>query len=272
MPITVTCACGLELEAPDNLAGQSVKCPECATAVPIPGAASAAESTASAPGPIIEHGTLPAHVREKINASLQEKEHLVWLGRPLVGLVFTRQLGYMLLAIVVVLIAAVFFINFFGGRQPADPQLRKPIVYAAMALFSILGLVFCAIPFYRVWQATQTGYGLTNRRAIIYRGGLFGGDLDHYSPSQLVGMTRANSWVRSGAGDLVFRTVHVVTTTVKSQPTRGLSFGDSRSESVKTYRYGFLAIAQVQDVERLIRETLVDRFVDVIKQAEARLS
>jgi hypothetical protein len=63
-----------------------------------------------------------------------------------------------------------------------------------------------------------------------------------------------------GSGDLIFRTVKVI------------SNSGSRSQwtqSVKTKHYGFLAIAQVRDVEKLVRETLIDRFVDKLNQASS---
>jgi hypothetical protein len=36
MPISVTCACGRKLKAPDAAAGRMAKCPECGAAVPVP--------------------------------------------------------------------------------------------------------------------------------------------------------------------------------------------------------------------------------------------
>ena len=80
-------------------------------------------------------------------------------------------------------------------------------------------------------------------------------------PLEVSGMRRSDSWVVSGSGDLIFRTVQVISRT-QSRP--GIF-----NSGVKTIHYGFLAIAQLGEVEKLVRETLIDRFVDKLQQASA---
>jgi hypothetical protein len=41
------------------------------------------------------------------------------------------------------------------------------------------------------------------------------------------------------------------------------------STSVSTKHYGFLAVARVREVEKLVRETLIDRFVDKLQMANS---
>jgi hypothetical protein len=62
-------------------------------------------------------------------------------------------------------------------------------------------------------------------------------------------------------GDLIFRSVTVVTTSYNPK-------GGARS-SVRTTHHGFLAVAHVQAVEKLVRETLIDRFVDNLTAANS---
>lgn len=52
MPISVVCQCGAKLNAKDELAGRSVKCPKCSQLIKIPGAAAAkpTESKPATPG------------------------------------------------------------------------------------------------------------------------------------------------------------------------------------------------------------------------------
>ena len=102
---------------------------------------------------------------------------------------------------------------------------------------------------------------LTNRRALVYQESLFGSSRDSYSPLEVSNMRRADSWLAAGSGDLIFRSVQVVSST------RSRSGGFS--SRVKTINYGFLAIAQVRETEKLVRETLIDRFVDKLTQASA---
>jgi hypothetical protein len=73
-------------------------------------------------------------------------------------------------------------------------------------------------------------------------------------------MRRSNSCLASGSGDLIYKTVHVITTTRNRH---------GSNSSVRTIHYGFLAIAQVGEVEKIVRETLIDRFVDKLTQASA---
>jgi hypothetical protein len=111
------------------------------------------------------------------------------------------------------------------------------------------------------WRAARrTCYALTNRRALVYKEGLFGPTRESYSPLEVAALKRSDSWAVRGSGDLIFRTVQVVSTS----RTRGVS-----RSSVKTTHYGFLAVAPVGEVERLVRETLIDRFVDKLAQANA---
>ena len=130
-----------------------------------------------------------------------------------------------------------------------------------------LGALLCRswlrvlVPFYRWKMSQRSCYALTNRRALVYKQGLFGPTRESYSPIEVAAMRRADSWVFAQGGDLIFRTVTTVTT---SRNSRGGS-----SSSVTTTHYGFLAIAHIQEVERLVRETLIDRFVDNLTGANS---
>jgi hypothetical protein len=80
-----------------------------------------------------------------------------------------------------------------------------------------------------------------------------------YLPSQLVHLKHRGSWLGGGMGDVIFKTVVTITiTTRKHGPS-----DTSRSEK----HYGFLAVENSQKVEKLVRETLVDRFLDKLSQA-----
>jgi len=81
-----------------------------------------------------------------------------------------------------------------------------------------------------------------------------------YTPLEVSAMRRSNSWLSSGSGDLIFRTVHVISPVSKP----GIW-----NNNIRTVHYGLLAINGLDEVEKLVRETLIDRFVDKLNQANA---
>jgi hypothetical protein len=123
----------------------------------------------------------------------------------------------------------------------------------------VVGAGLIAVPFYRGKMAQRSWYALTNRRALVCRQGLFGPVRESYSPMEVAGMRRRDSWLVPSGGDLIFRTVKTVTTSYNRS-------GGS-SSSVKTTHYGFLSIANVKEIDKLVRETLIDRFVDKLQAA-----
>ena len=113
------------------------------------------------------------------------------------------------------------------------------------------------------WKtATRTCYVLTNRRALVYKESPFGPTRESYAPLEVSGMRRLGSWLAAGSGDLAFRTVQVVSTS-------GNRTGPWRT-SVKTIHFDFLAIPHLDAVEKLVRETLIDPFVDKLNEASSR--
>jgi hypothetical protein len=118
-----------------------------------------------------------------------------------------------------------------------------------------LGLVLILGPLGIYAAAARTVYAITNRRALVRQGyAIFGGQTDNYSPLQLHAMVRHDSWMVRGAGDLVFRTRTEITVTNHG---RG-----GTSVSQRVIRFGFLGIDNAGKVERILRETLIDRLVD----------
>ncbi len=117
------------------------------------------------------------------------------------------------------------------------------------------------MPFVRRYAGRRTCYALTNRRALVYKEGFFGATRASYPPLEVSNMRRSDSWFCKGSGDLIFRTVKVISA-ARLKP--GLL-----NQGVKTTHFGFLAIPHVHEVEKLVRETLIDRFVDKLNHASA---
>src|SRR5260370_1323165 len=89
MPISAVCACEAEIEAPDDLAGQSVQCPRCAATVSIPSPRGGERAIARAEN-CWEDGQVPEDLKEKALADLGPNEKLVWIGQPVGAIVFRR--------------------------------------------------------------------------------------------------------------------------------------------------------------------------------------
>jgi hypothetical protein len=297
MSISAVCACDAQIEATDDLAGQSVKCPQCAASVFIPVPSAGAEVSARTEN-YWEDAQVPADLKEKALAELTSNEQLVWVGQPVGAIVFRRSLGYLVLGGLVTVVSLLWLLGAFSqkpavqaaapGKNAAPQQRAKAPAAAAQRLAKappaaaqeqakappaakhvdplpaiILGVSACCmcVPFFRWRSAKRTCYALTTRRALVYKEGLFSPTRESYSPVEVAKMRRSNSWLFRDGGDLIFRSVTVVRTSYQRQT------GFSRS--VKTTHYGFLAIAHIRDVEKIVRETLIDRFVDKLCEAGA---
>jgi hypothetical protein len=286
MAISSVCACGAEIEAPDELAGQSVKCPQCAASVAIPGSAGGQQAPAreeshrengAAPGVpkeapradnYREDGEVPADLKEKILADVNANEKVVWVAQPVQALILRRSMGWLIGGAAVALLGLLFMMGGLlskapqpaPGRPAPPPQATGGFFGSISTIMLIGGLCCAAVPLYRWKMAQGTCYALTNRRALVYKQGLFSPTRESYAPSEVADMRRAESWLMNGGGDLIFRTVKTIST----------SYSQGRSSSsVSTTHYGFLAIAHVKEIDKLVRETIIDRFVDKLAQANA---
>jgi hypothetical protein len=270
--VSTACACGVTIEAPASLAGQSVRCPNCSAAVSIPG-------VANGPGSYREHGPVPAELKQKALADLDPKDKVVWVGQPVGALIFLRGITYLILAGIGLLVAAVWTVHEFmpakaanaaaqqkvvvpqkGGAPAAAPAKEASRNLLPPALFAIVGLCFGSVPFVRWHFARRTCYVLTNRRAFVYKQGLMGPIRESYPPIEVANMRRSDSWLQRGCGDLIFRSVTVISTTNR---------GGKVSQTATTIHYGFLAIPHIEEVAALVRETLIDRFVERLNRASA---
>lgn len=266
--VSAACACGVTIEAPPALAAKWVKCPRCAAAVSMPTSEADARVAAAADF-CREDGSVPADLKAKTLAGLDPNEKLVWVGQPFPTLVLARNSGYLAVGCAGILAALVWLVAALTppeagapraepGQQVAGNQRSTPLLPIGL-LFVSAGV--SAVALVRWHAATRTCYALTNRRALVYKESLFGPTRDSYSPLEVSSMQRRDSWLAADGGDLIFRTVQVVSTT-RIRP-------GASSTRVKTIDYGFLAVPHLDEVEKLVLETLIDRFVDKLNQASA---
>jgi hypothetical protein len=196
---------------------------------------------------------LPPELTSRVESELAQGERLVWVGQPLPGLYRMRTIPLVVMGVCfggfsILWVACLVAMGLFGVEPEA---LGHP---AARVLFGIevsflslpgLGALACGIflitsPLWGVWMARRTLYALTARRAIIFGRQLLGTVRVHsYTAAGLGAMSRVECG--DGAGDLLF----------EEYTTRGAN------NSTTTKRRGFLAIANVHQVEELIRKTLL---------------
>jgi hypothetical protein len=136
-----------------------------------------------------------------------------------------------------------------------------------MTVFAVFGLVLLGFGtvfvLARTWiqrnAAARAVYVVTNRRAIVRE---HRRDIRAYDIAKLQSMRRKDSARLKGAGDLIFETekIHVGGQAAPplTAPTRG-----PRVSTIQRER-GFLMLENVKSVEKLIRETLVDRGIDKV--------
>lgn len=196
----------------------------------------------------VQDSDLPEHLRQRIEEELGKGEKLYWVGMPSRRIVLIRSLFYPILGTIVFLVVMAVFI------VPSLVQPQRPGQgFANVLVVGFFGLIFLAggiaTPLMALWRAGRTCYALTNRRAIVWQAGLFGGvEMENYNAARLANMHRRDMWIfGNGGGDLVFRSRTIVTVTTSRHST---------NVSESTTYYGFLALEEVRKVERLVREVM----------------
>lgn len=197
---------------------------------------------------------IPEQYLRPILHELTESEQLLWTGlqSPRVlwkgGMIGTAAAGGMAVAF-----GLFSLIPLLGRSSPAT------IPGIVMLVFGVAAAGFSLFVFLNAKRSDKhTVYALTNRRALVCRPTLFGeGHVDSYGPQVLQGMRRRDYWFTKGAGDLIFRTERTLHVHVQSNRN-----GSSASTSESERRFGFLGIDNVREVEKLVREKLVNPLVD----------
>jgi hypothetical protein len=193
----------------------------------------------------VEHD-VPEHLQERVSEELTKGEKLIWIGQPARRVLMIKSIPIMIFGCLFGGGALIFML--IGLASKNFGMGLMPLLFLPFALGMILS------PFYRFWMGKRTCYVLTNRRCIVWMCNWFGGiHMENYNPAQLANMWRRDLWFfGKGAGDLVFRSVTTIT----------VRTGRHGGVSQSTTYYGFLAVENVREIERLVRETLVDRFLD----------
>jgi hypothetical protein len=196
-----------------------------------------------------EFGSLSFEMQHRVESELDRDESMLWCGRQ------TLTKRHLLMTLPVA-----FFGMFFGGfalfwivmaftmtskAGNGDVPFLFRYLFPLFGIpFLLVGLALMSSPFWATRRAKKTFYALTNKRAIVWQAGFFGGlSVRSFRADDLDDMIRIEHG--DGRGDLIFR--EYVTTTY--------SHDHGRRHHLR--RVGFIGIENVHDVERQVRETLL---------------
>lgn len=207
---------------------------------------------------------LPENLAELVLDQLQGKERLLWAGQPDPKLMMIRAIPFTIIGSIVLIVGVVvpFFMKQPGGGMDAMGILIGLGVGA-------LGLMVCTAPIWAKKRATKSAYALTNRRALIWKAGIFfGHDFEEYSAAEMTRMKRQNSWFVKGAGDLVFKEeVHITTTTTGGGHSRHGGYRPGHTTTSKQIiQHGFMAIPDVASVEGLIKREIIEKVMRALDE------
>jgi hypothetical protein len=258
MPIPVVCACSAKLKVGDHLKGKHVKCPKCGAVLPVGGANGSAAAAAAPPAAppttaaVLRQSDLSDREQELLESRLERGERVVWAGKPAERVAFLRAwlLTFAWLFAAGVIITILVLMGQDGGFRGAVGLVILIALGAVAAGF--LGLAF-GWPFWARRRARRTFYAITTQRALGWYCGLVGRvSLMVFEPAAVAGVHRlAITGGPDGVGHLIFG-ARVITRRV----------GDGTYQRIE--RYGFFNVPRAAEVERVLRETLVDPFLEKV--------
>jgi hypothetical protein len=261
MPIPVICACSAKLKVGDHLQGKHVKCPKCGSLLPVGtpnGAGTPAAGAPPAPDPppstqaVLAQSPLSDKERDLLTSQLEAGEQVVWADKPEPRIAFLR--GWVVTVTMLFSAGSILTILILAGQHGMFSGFSGTITLIALGLF-VAGFTGFGLawPFVARWRAGRTFYAITTERAMAWYCNLFGRmSLLIFEPVALAGFFRQDITAGpDGVGHLIFGSRRV---------TRKTRHG--RELTNRIIRYGFFNIHRVVAVERLLRDTLVDPFLD----------
>jgi hypothetical protein len=196
---------------------------------------------------------LPEALDARVRSELDQGEQLLWVGQPLLHRVVRISIPIVIFGIVWTAFALVWIVAasipmFFGLGALNNARLNVGGLFICFPLFGVpfvlIGLGLLGSPIWLRRLAKNNCYALTDRRAIIWQSGLWGSvEVRSYRPADLTKIIRRD--YADGSGDLVFEEQMVFHRS-----------GDSGS-MVSTQQRGFLGIANVREIEELLRKALL---------------
>ena len=193
---------------------------------------------------------VPDKMRDGIEEQIEEGEDIVWVGRPVVEILLRKAKIGRIVGVVMFLIAVGVIVTGFVVSESVPLGVMLGIG-GVLLLFSIPLIL---LPYLTLrFQHKRACYVVTNRRVIIYKSG-WGGNKAYDRRQLMTKLERRDSRWLEGAGDLVFER----TVTYSGNDTRGRAGGGGGPKK-EVEEHGFMDVANVRDVENLIRNTIILR-------------
>jgi hypothetical protein len=252
MPIPIICPCSAKLRVNDRLKGQYIQCPKCGSVHPV---GNVNGSTVAPPRPAstaqaLSQSGLSDGERALLEQQLEDGERVVWAGKAaeriafLRGLVATVGLGGFALVLLIVLVILLAQGVLSGTAGVVGGGFVGLLIVGCLAAGG-------AWPFWERHRARRTFYAITTRRALGWFCNLLGRvKLQVFEPAAVAGVQRMAFGKGSDApGHLIFG-ARIVTRRI----------GDATHQYVE--RWGFFNVPRAAEVERVLRETLIDPFLE----------
>lgn len=177
---------------------------------------------------------LPGKLRQLVEGELNEGEQLRWVERARLGRFIARSLPLVLIGIPFTGVALLWITiaTVFAGSTGFFPLYIFPVFGVP---FLLVGGAMLLSPLFMLIKASGTVYAVTDRRAMSFEGG-YATTIRSFGPEYVGNLQRTQ--YADGSGDLIFDRV--------------VKHGRRRRKYYKDV--GFLGIANVKQVERLVRE------------------
>lgn len=255
MPIPIICPCSAKLRVNDRLKGLYIQCPKCGSVHPVgnvngntPARPTPARPSSTAAA--LSQSDLSDNERSLLEQQLEHNERVVWAGKPAERIAFLRGLvatiglgifGLILLIVLVILLAQGVLSGSVG------------VIGGGFVGLLIVGCLAggIAFPFWERYRARRTFYAITTQRALGWFCNWLGKvKLQVFEPAAVAGVQRmAFGRGDDAPGHLIFGS-RVVTRRI----------GDATHQYVE--RWGFFNVPRAAEVEQLLRETLIDPFLE----------
>jgi hypothetical protein len=257
MPIPIQCSCSAKLKVGDHLQGKHIKCPKCGSIIPVsqpasqPPPASPPEPTIPDQDAILKESRLSAEERERLEEELAHSEQLLWAGKPDPKWSFIY--GWGISIFLFILGGMLGGVMLFSGREGFARDTVGLVINIALLTGAggclVAGLIW---PFIRREYARRTVYAVTTARALAWVPNYFGKIfLVVYQPEDMGKLYRRNvTQGEDGVGNLIFGTF-----------VRKKKVGRD-AVRLSYHSYGFALVRGAARVEKIIREALVDKYLD----------
>ena len=177
----------------------------------------------------------PVELTALVDVELGKGERIVWIGQPIASRLARSTLPIALFGIPFTAFAFFWIVTASGMRGLGFAGPSGFFMLFGIP-FVLVGLGMLTSPLWMYFKAGRTVYAVTDRRALVIDGGLFGGmTVRSFEPARLTGLYRTQ--FADGSGNLVFQREY--------RPA---------GRHGRFVELGFLAVPDVKAVEDHIRE------------------